>query len=91
MKRYIEKRGVRIPEDRLRAGLWFTGLVSPIGFLMYGWSVQHEKGGMAVPIVGMVLTGMAQMAGFSALNTYCAGNDIEDLFVFVRMLIRDKK
>lgn len=40
VKKYIKKRGVRIPEDRLRSCLPFLGGVIPACILIYGWSVE---------------------------------------------------
>lgn len=73
VKRYIKKRnGERIPEDRLKAGMFATLVGSPIGMLLYSWCIDREVGGMGVPIFAMFLSGLAQMAGMSAMNTYCA-------------------
>ncbi|RPA84641.1 MFS general substrate transporter [Ascobolus immersus RN42] len=72
VKRYIKKRnGERIPEDRLKAGMFATLIGSPLGMLLYSWSIQNEVGGMPLPIIGMFISGLAQMAGMSAMNTYC--------------------
>jgi MFS family permease len=71
VRRYISKRGRRVPEDRLRAPLPFLGIVMPACMLIYGWSVEKEKGGIALPVVFMFIQGIAQLFCFPALNTYC--------------------
>jgi MFS family permease len=73
VKKYIMKRdGVRIPKDRLNSGLvgLFIGL--PISMLLYGWSLQKEVGGLALPIVCAFWIGLSLMGTFNALNTYTA-------------------
>ena len=45
VKRYIKKRGKRIPEDRLNSCLPALGFVIPICMLIYGWSIEKEVGG----------------------------------------------
>ncbi|KAK6454670.1 A Q resistance [Scheffersomyces xylosifermentans] len=71
VKKYIKKRGRRVPEDRLRTILIPIGFVYPVSILIYGWSIEKEKGGMAVPIIFMFLSGIAQTCIFPAINTYC--------------------
>lgn len=74
VKRYIRKRnGLRVPQDRLNSSLPAIFLVLPAGTLIYGWSVQKEVGGMALPIVGAFIQGLGLMWSFSGLNTYSAG------------------
>ncbi|KPM39745.1 hypothetical protein AK830_g6835 [Neonectria ditissima] len=73
VKRYIRKRnGLRLPEDRLNSSLPAILVVLPFGTLLYGWSVNNEVGGMALPIVGSFIQGVGLMASFSGLNTYSA-------------------
>lgn len=74
VRKYIRRRnGVRLPQDRLNSGLAsLYGLVSAAA-LVYGWTLQMEVGGMAVPIVSAFFGGFGLMAPFSALNTYAAG------------------
>ncbi|ANB13501.1 Dtr1p [Sugiyamaella lignohabitans] len=72
VKKWIKKRnGRRIPEDRLRAVIIPLGFVYPISNLIYGWTLETEKGGMVVPIIFMFIGGVAQTCTFPALNTYC--------------------
>jgi multidrug resistance protein len=71
VKRYITKRGRRIPEDRLRSALPFMGIVIPICMLIYGWSVEKRAGGVALPVIAMFVQGVAQLFCFPSLNTYC--------------------
>jgi len=71
VKKYIRKRGYRVPEDRLRAPLAFLGGVIPICMLVYGWCVEKQRGGIPVPVIAMFLQGIAQLFCFPSLNTYC--------------------
>jgi hypothetical protein len=43
----------------------------PVCMLVYGWSVEKAKGGIALPVIFMFLQGIAQLFCFPALNTYC--------------------
>ncbi|KLU82473.1 hypothetical protein MAPG_01545 [Magnaporthiopsis poae ATCC 64411] len=71
VKRYIVKRkGLRIPQDRLRACIPAMLLVMPLGTMTYGWSVQKEVGGMVLPAAGAFIHGFGLMVAFSSLNTY---------------------
>ncbi|KAL0941954.1 major facilitator superfamily transporter [Colletotrichum truncatum] len=73
VKRYIRKRnGLRLPQDRLRSSLPAVFIILPLGTLLYGWSVQKELGGMALPIVSSFIQGLGLMWSFSGLNTYSA-------------------
>ncbi|KAI3582955.1 acyl transferase/acyl hydrolase/lysophospholipase [Fusarium oxysporum f. sp. albedinis] len=73
VKRYMRKRnGQRIPEDRLNSSLVSVLIILPLGTLLYGWSVYHRLGGMALPIVSAFIQGFGLMASFSGLNTYAA-------------------
>ena len=71
VRRWIGKRGRRVPEDRLRSVLPFLGVVIPGCVLIYGWTVDQEKGGIPVPVIVLFLQGIAQLFCFPALNTYC--------------------
>ncbi|KAK6198946.1 A Q resistance [Scheffersomyces amazonensis] len=71
VKQYIKRRGKRVPEDRLRQTLIPLGLIYPASILIYGWTIEKEKGGMAVPIIFMFFSGIAQTCVFPASNTYC--------------------
>jgi hypothetical protein len=48
-------------------------LVLPGATLVYAWSLQEEKGGMALPIVAAFVAGVGLMGSFNGLNTYAAG------------------
>ncbi|OBU00378.1 hypothetical protein VE01_01648 [Pseudogymnoascus verrucosus] len=75
VKRYIVKRnGVRLPRDRLNSGLLTLFFVLPAATLVYGWTLQKEVGGVAVPIISAFWGGAGLMGSFNALNTYTAGN-----------------
>lgn len=72
VKRYMSLRGGRrVPEDRLHSALPFIGAVVPASVLIYGWSVDRSKGGVALPVIMMFLQGAAQMMCFPSLNAYC--------------------
>ncbi|KAI1077901.1 putative MFS transporter [Whalleya microplaca] len=71
VRRYIAKRGgVRLPEDRLNSGLSALFVILPISVLLYGWCLQKEFGGLALPIVTGFWMGVGLMGTFNALNTY---------------------
>ncbi|KAK8073667.1 MFS general substrate transporter [Apiospora phragmitis] len=53
VKKYIKKRGVRIPEDRLYSSLPFMGIVIPACILVYGWCVEYDRGGIPVVVIAM--------------------------------------
>ncbi|KAK7214892.1 hypothetical protein V2G26_002895 [Clonostachys chloroleuca] len=42
---WTEKRGYRLPEDRLRGCLPFLGIVLPLSMALYGWMVDRRLGG----------------------------------------------
>lgn len=72
VRKWIGKRnGERIPEDRLRSCLIALGGVIPGCMLIYGWSIEKEKGGIPLPVIVMFLQGVAQLFCFPSLNTYC--------------------
>ena len=71
VKKYIKIKGRRVPEDRLRTILIPIGIVYPACMIIYGWSVEKEKGGIAVPVIFMFISGVAQTCIFPAANTYC--------------------
>jgi MFS family permease len=71
VKRWIRKKGRRVPEDRLRSCYVFVGGVIPASMLIYGWSVEKEVGGVPLPVAAMFVQGVAQLFCFPSLNTYC--------------------
>ncbi|KAJ7041974.1 major facilitator superfamily domain-containing protein [Mycena alexandri] len=71
VKKWIEIRGTRVAEDRLRSCLPFMGAVIPGCMLIYGWSIEKRAGGIALPVIVMFLQGVAQLFCFPSLNTYC--------------------
>ncbi|CAJ2502317.1 Uu.00g097110.m01.CDS01 [Anthostomella pinea] len=71
VKKYMAKRGVRVPEDRMYSALPFMGVVIPACILIYGWSVEKDVGGIGLTVVVMFLQGCAQLFCFPSLNTYC--------------------
>ncbi|KAI9367400.1 major facilitator superfamily domain-containing protein [Aspergillus egyptiacus] len=73
VKRYIAKRnGVRLPKDRLNSGLPYMFLLLPVSMLLFGWCLQEEFGGLALPIVLAFLIGAGLMGAWNGLNTYSA-------------------
>lgn len=92
VKRWIRKRGVRVPEDRLRSALPFVGAVIPGCILVYGWSVEKAVGGIPVPVIALFIQGVAQLFCFPSLNTYCLdvmpgqGAEVAAANFFVRYL-----
>ena len=71
VKKYIRKRGKRVPEDRLISSLPFIGVVIPTCIMLYGWCVQEDVGGIPLTVVVLFVQGMAQLFCFPSLNTYC--------------------
>ncbi|KAI1389968.1 MFS general substrate transporter [Hypoxylon trugodes] len=71
VKKYIKKRGVRIPEDRMYSALPFMGIIIPGCVLIYGWCVEKDVGGIPLTVVVLFLQGVAQLFCFPSLNTYC--------------------
>lgn len=71
VKKYIKKRGIRIPEDRMYSALPFMGIIIPGCVLIYGWSVEKDVGGIPLTVVVLFLQGVAQLFCFPSLNTYC--------------------
>ena len=74
VKRYIEKRnGVRLPKDRLNSGLVNFFFILPLSILLYGWCLDKDFGGLALPIVMAFWIGVGLMGAFNGLNTYTGG------------------
>lgn len=72
VKVYMRRRqGLILPEDRLKSCLPFVGILAPVSTILYGWSVQYEFGGIAVPVIMLFLQAVAQLFGFLAINPYC--------------------
>ena len=71
VKKWIQKKNRRVAEDRLRSCYAFVGGVIPACMLIYGWSVEKEVGGIALPVTAMFVQGVAQLFCFPSLNTYC--------------------
>lgn len=70
VKRYIEKRGYRRPEDRLRAAMWGTAIVAPVTALIYGWLMWANKGGLAPLIVLLAINGAGYQLALTPINVY---------------------
>ncbi|KAE8389378.1 major facilitator superfamily domain-containing protein [Aspergillus alliaceus] len=72
VKKWIVRRGYRLPQDRLNSGLITLFGVLPVSVLIYGWTLQERKGGMALPIIVAFFGGWGLMGSFNCLNTYAA-------------------
>jgi multidrug resistance protein len=70
VKKYTKLRGRRLPEDRLRS-THVPFLVLPVTILIYGWAIDQEKGGIALPVLALFFNGVAQTFCFPSLNAYC--------------------
>lgn len=71
VKKYIKKRGARIPEDRMRSALPFMGIAIPGCIIIYGWCVEKNVGGIPLTVIVLFLQGFAQLFCFPSLNAYC--------------------
>ncbi|KAL5043904.1 hypothetical protein BDW71DRAFT_199470 [Aspergillus fruticulosus] len=73
VKRYIRKRdGLRLPKDRLNSGTVYFFAVLPASMVLYGWCLQKQFGGLALPIILAFLIGAGLMGAWNGLNTYSA-------------------
>lgn len=93
VRKWIAKRGERIPQDRLRSGMIAFFFVIPSAALLWGWGLQcgscsTEKAGLALPIVTSFFIAFGLLVAFASLNTYCAGQFICEL-LHERELIAD--
>ncbi|KAF4469008.1 Major facilitator superfamily transporter [Fusarium albosuccineum] len=70
VKSWIKRRGFRLQEDRLRGCILTLGILLPGSTLFYGWSVDRNFGGVALPGICMFVQGFAQMCAFPSLNAY---------------------
>lgn len=92
VKKWILKRGYRVPEDRLRSSLPFLGILMPGCMLVYGWAVDRAVGGIPLPVIALFLQGICQLFCFPSLNTYCLdvipglGAEVTAANYFVRYL-----
>lgn len=71
VRSWLTKRGRRLPEDRLRSIIYMLIVVLPGTCLIYGWSIERERGGITVPVLALFFNGVAQLVVFASLNTYC--------------------
>ncbi|KDE08499.1 hypothetical protein MVLG_01279 [Microbotryum lychnidis-dioicae p1A1 Lamole] len=74
LKKWLKKRkGVYVPEDRLRATLLGGGLVLPCAVLALGWVIDLGSGkvGLAFTVILLFLNGVGLMMILTAANTYC--------------------
>lgn len=70
VRKYMKIRGERVPEDRLRSTYVSFGLVLPVTVIIYGWSLDKEVGGIALPVVMLFFSGVAQTFCFPSINAY---------------------
>lgn len=73
VKKYIVKKGVRRPKDRLNSGLVGLFIILPAAILIFAWPLQMEKGGLTLPIIAAFFVGLGLMGTFNGINTYMAG------------------
>jgi hypothetical protein len=68
---YLKRRnnGVGLPEFRMPMLLPASGLLLPLGFLLYGWSAEHKLHWI-LPNIGAFLFAAGIMIGFNALVCY---------------------
>lgn len=59
VKKCMEKRGYRRPEDRLKASFWGTLILMPISVLIYGWLLKFG-------CVLIVLTASPGLMGYNS-------------------------
>ncbi|PVH77046.1 MFS general substrate transporter [Cadophora sp. DSE1049] len=71
-KYMLMRKGARLPQDRLNSGVLAMILVVPGSALTFGWPLQKEVGGMAVPVIMSFVAGAGLMGSFNGLNTYTA-------------------
>lgn len=71
VRKWIQRRGFRLPEDRVRSAIVSQMVVLPGCMLIYGWCVEKGKGGIPIPVITMFIQGVAQSFCFSSVNTYC--------------------
>ncbi|SCZ90003.1 BZ3500_MvSof-1268-A1-R1_Chr1-3g01717 [Microbotryum saponariae] len=74
LKVWLKKRkGVYVPEDRLRATLLGGGLVLPCAVLALGWVIDLGSGkvGLAFTVILLFVNGVGLMMILTAANTYC--------------------
>lgn len=73
VKRYILRKGVRRPKDRLNSGLLGLFIILPAALLIFAWPLQMERGGLALPLIAAFWIGIGLMGTFNGINTYMSG------------------
>ncbi|KAL2818672.1 major facilitator superfamily domain-containing protein [Aspergillus granulosus] len=71
VRRYMRRRGRRVPEDRLNSVAGGVGVAMPACVLMYGWAVQQAVGGIPLVVIALFMQGVCQAVAFVSLNAYC--------------------
>ncbi|KAI1486759.1 synaptic vesicle transporter [Biscogniauxia mediterranea] len=73
VKKWIKTRdGLRLPQDRLHSGIISFFFITPVSSLLYGWGLQYEVGGLALPIVTAFFCAAGLLMAFASVNAYCA-------------------
>ena len=72
VRKWIARRGFRLPQDRLRSGMPAFFFLIPVSSLIYGWGLQYEVGGLGLPLVTAFFSAMGLLVAFASVNTYCA-------------------
>ncbi|KAK4622138.1 MFS-type transporter ppsE [Fulvia fulva] len=73
VRQWIKRRdGIRLPQDRLRSGFASFFFVIPAASLIFGWCIEEQVGGLAIPIVTAFFSAAGLLAALAGLNTYCA-------------------
>lgn len=71
--KWIKNRdGLRLPQDRLHSGTVAFFFITPVSSLIYGWGLQYEVGGLALPITTAFFCALGLLMSFASMNTYCA-------------------
>lgn len=69
----LRQRGYYVPEDRLAAALWGSGLVLPGAVTALGFVLQYSSGtvGLVFATILLFLNGAGLMLVLTPTNTYC--------------------
>ncbi|KAE8160745.1 major facilitator superfamily domain-containing protein [Aspergillus tamarii] len=71
VRRYMRRRGRRVPEDRLNTVVAAVGIAMPVCALVYGWAVQEAVGGIPLVVIALYIQSVCHVAAFVSLNVYC--------------------
>lgn len=73
VRKWIDRRGVRLPQDRLRSGMVAYFFIVPAASLIYGWCLNEKVGGIPLAAIMAFFVAAGLLIAFAGLNTYCAG------------------